>query len=553
MATWRDRLGALGRDVAGAVVDNLLKAEQQQDEGQDRTPGGSNKDSAKNAPVPQEPASTDPKSIFWDPFSVISQLGYKDRPSSISYDTQRAMVYKMPILQAIIQTRVNQVASFSSPQRDRYQLGFRVTMRDPDDQPTPADKEWMKQMESLLTRTGVTENPRGRPTFEAFLRKFAWDSLVYDQACFEIVPNRKGQPAEWYAIDAKTIRIADTASLQPDEDDLHLTRHVQIYDNVIVNEYTQEELCFGVRNPRTDIRLQGYGTSEAEMLMVTITALLHSWQYNQRFFSQGSAAKGILNFKGAVPEHQLRSFRRMWYSSLASVQNAWKTPITNADDLQWINLQTSNRDMEFSAWFDFQIKIACAIFSMDPGEINFRYGNTGQKGALSEANNKEKITESKERGLRPLLRFIQSCINQHILWPINENFRFEFVGLDARTQEEVADLAAKRVKTYITVDELRAEDGLEPLPDGKGEIILDPTWFQSAQQKDGAAQAEAEGGGPDFGGGGDEGGDEEVDFETLLAGARGGDEGDEGDEPAKPAKPAEKDEAQKSWVLDVRI
>jgi hypothetical protein len=296
-----------------------------------------------------------------------------------------------------------------------------------------------------------------------------------------VVPNRRGEPAEWYAVDASTIRLADSARAYIEEDLDNETRYVQIYDSLIVNEYTHEELCFGVRNPKTDIKLHGYGTSELEMLIQVITALLFAWQYNQNFFTQGSAQKGILNFKGTIPEAQMRAFRRHWYQMLSGVENSWRTPITNAEELQWISMQSNNRDMEFNAWMDFQIKLACAMYSMDPIELNFKYGAVGQKQSMNEGNNKEKITESKERGLRPLLRFLSNCINSHIVWPINENFEFQFVGLDALTRQDVADLNQKRGKTSVTVNELRAEDDQSPIEGG--DIILDPTFLQGIQAK----------------------------------------------------------------------
>lgn len=565
MGLWDDarNLGLAALGTVGGVVNEwagsaLRKADT---ESQESGPGGSQQDSAKSNPVPTKPAADDPKSLFWDPFAIIEQLGYKDRPSQITYGTLRAIAWKNPILQAVIQTRVQQVASFCMPQHDRYQLGFRIKLRESDKEPTKKEREWMKQMETVFTRTGVTDNPRGRQNFETFLRKLAWDSLVFDQMCYEIVPNRKGEPAEWYAVDASTIRLADSASTFIDEDETKAVRTVQVYDGVVINEYTQDELVFGVRNPRTDIRLYGYGVSELEMLVPCVTSLLYAWEYNQRFFSQGSAAKGIINFKGVVPENQLQQFRRHWYQMISGVENAWKTPITNSDELQYINLQQSSRDMEYNAWMDFLIKVACSMYQMDPLEVNFKYGNAGQKSGLQEASNKEKITESKERGLRPLLRFIANSINTNILWPINENFEFAFVGLDAKTQDELADLNSKRVKTMMTVDEIRAEDDLPPLPDGKGEVILEPTWLQWAQIKEGGmegggfgeeggdmgeGEADNEGGGdqgeegpPNEGGGGEE--NEGPDFEGMLAkyGAKPG-------KPGEAAKPAQRGEGAKN-------
>lgn len=545
----RDRLTGLGRVAATAAADalldwaetgSLMKAEdpkepkESADEGQSTAPGGSNADTSKNAPVPTQASTEEPKSLFYDPFSIIEQLGYKEKPTAITYNTLKMIMWRMPIVQAVVQTRINQVASFAKPSHNRYDLGFRVKTRETEKEPSEQDKKWSQQMESLIMRTGITDNPRGRDDMEKFLRKLTWDALVFDQTTFEIVPNKQGQPAEWYAVDASTVRLADTARTYMNEDLMDAVRYVQIYDSMIVSEYTQEEMAFGIRNPRTDIRLHGYGVSELEILIQVITSFLNSWDYNAKFFTQGSAAKGLLNFKGAMNETQLKAFRRHWYQMISGVENAWRTPITNADEVQWLNMQNNNRDMEFNAWMDFLIKLTCSCYQMDPVEVNFQYGNMGQKSSLQQSSNREKITESRERGLRPLLGHLAAMINRNIIWPLNESFEFSFVGLDAFTKEEAAELQTKQIKTYRTVDEIRAEEDLSPLPDGKGEVILDPTWAQLQAQ---AAQAEMGGeggfGGDEEGGEGDDGG---FDFEKLL-GDEDEDEEDTGDDEKKEEKP----------------
>ena len=540
----RDDLLGLGMGAIGAVGEvlsdlakaepkgKLVPAEDAKNES-DAGASGSNaaEDGAAGNAVPTVPAKDDPKTLFWDPYAIVEQLGYKERPTSVTYATINAMVWKMPILQSIIQTRTRQIASFAVPQHDRYKMGYRVKLRDKDKEPSKGELEWIKNFEGFLQTTGVSDNPNGRDNFEVFLQKLARDSLTYDQACFELVPDRRGLPCEWYAVDATTIRLADSASTYLDENLKDVTRYVQIYDGMVVNEYTQSELAFGVRNPRTDLRLFGYGVGEVEMLVTTITALLYAWEYNKKFFSQGTSAKGIINFKGAVPETQLQAFRRMWYLMISGTENAFKTPVVNSDELQYINLQQTNREMEYGQWMDFLIKVTCSMFSMDPVEVNFIYGNAGQTSALGQQSNKEKIVESKERGLRPLLRFIETMINKHILWPINESFIFEFVGLDALTQDQLADLNQKRVKTSMTVDEIRAEDDLEPLPDGKGEVILDPTWLQFSQ---GIDNPEAMGGG-EFGEDGE--GEDGEDFESMLAGMEKDDNGGKDDKDQDQGKP----------------
>lgn len=555
----RDSLKAMGLTAAGAAVElaqgglglaeGFVKAAQSpdgvdKDENREETKaeGGDRPvpEGGGAVPTDEDLAIKDPTSMFWDPFSIIEQLGYKERPTQITYGTLRAIMFKMPIVSSIILTRLGQLETFAKPQHDRYSMGYRLKLRDSEKEPTKQDRLWIRDMEGLIQHTGVCEDPRHRDNFKQFIVKLMYDSMVYDQACFEVVPNKKGQPSQWYAVDASTIRLADTASAYMKKKMREDTRYVQIYDGMIIAEYSEEELCFGVRNPRTDLRLYGYGSAELEMVMTTVTSLLWAFQYNQRFFSQGSATKGILNFKGPIPEHQLKGFRRHWYNMLSGVENAFRTPITNADELQWISMQENNKDMEFSAWADFNIKICAAIFKMNPVEVNFQYGNMGQKNALAAESNKEKITESKQRGLYPLLTFLAEQINTHIIWPTNPNYELEFVGLDAGTQDDTAKLNQMRVKTTRTIDELRAEDDLEPMPDGMGEVILDPVYLQWAQIK----QAQEQGLPPPgmnggngfngFGGNGNGNGDDDddqaeaegaaIDFDSLFG------ESDEDDE-----------------------
>src|SRR4030042_455736 len=472
-----DSLG-LGRSLidAGKSVTDLIKAKTNQIN--------------KTNTVSIQPAKEDPKSLIFDPYSIIENMGYKDRPTSISYSTLFQIFWKLPIVQAIHFLRIKQVAAFAKPQIDRYALGFRTRMRDRKRNPSKTELKQIVYLEDLLMNTGVTNNPKGRDSFKTLLKKVTWDSLLYDQFCVEKVLNRKGLPAAWYAVDATTMRIADNGKTFIDTEDKEAIRYVQIYDGMIINQFTQENMIFGVRNPSFNIRLHGYGVSELEMLITNITAMINTRSYNTKAFSQGIMAKGILNFEGTIPNARMEEFRRHWYNLLASFDNSHRMPVMNAEGIKYINLQTTNREMEYSAWMDYLIKEACSVYATDPAEINFDYGKTGQKSALSESSSADKIMESKERGLRPLLEDIADAINLHIIQEINPDFIFEFVGLDPETKDKVVDRNMKRVKSFITINELRAEEDLPRLPEGEGDIILDAYYFQNKQALAAAQQQE---------------------------------------------------------------
>lgn len=429
-----------------------------------------------------EPTNEEPSALLWDPYSIVEQLGFKDKPSMISYQTIAAMVWKTPIIQSIILTRLHQISAFARIQQDKFSTGYRVSLKDKHANMSPADKKLARKIEDMFSTTGVVkDNQLERCNFDGFLRATCRDSLTYDQKCFELIKNRKGQPTAWFAVDAATIRLADTATTTYtyDPDRIHT---VQIYDNMVINQWTKDRMAFCVRNPHTSIRQYGYGVSECEMLIQAITAILWAWEYNQRFFSQGSVAKGILNIKGTMNQKMLKAFRRHWYQMISGVENAWRSPVLNSPEgAEWIDMHPSNRDMEFSAWMDFLIKVISGVWQMDPMELNFEYAKSGGTGGLFESANKKKLTDSKDKGLRPLLHSIENDFTTYIVSQINPDFVFEFVGLERETKEELAKLNEIRVRSSHTLNEIRKEQDLDPIEGG--DIVLNPVWVQYITQQ----------------------------------------------------------------------
>jgi hypothetical protein len=263
---------------------------------------------------------------------------------------------------------------------------------------------------------------------------------------------------------------------------------VQIINGQIENVYTRDEMVFGVRNPRTDIYIQGYGYGELEQLVTTVTAHLYAEEYNRRFFSQGSAPKGILNFKGdSMTPDQLEGFRRQWRANLEGVDNSWRTPILQSEQgVDWIDLNPTNKDMEYGAWLEYLIKITCGVFLIDPAEINFDLKGGVSQTPLFESSQEWKLKASRDRGLKPLLRFIAKMINENIISQIDDHFVFDFAGLEELTEQEKHTLYTEQVASYLTLNEVRRSDDLPDLE--HGDIPMNPTYLQAMQQKMAAEQ-----------------------------------------------------------------
>lgn len=448
--------------------------------------------------IKSEPVS-DRKSYIEPPILLMESLNYKDKPSSLTYNTLYQMATKNSVVGAVINTRVNQVSSFTKPARfNKDKLGYEIRLKNPTAVPTDEQTKMMTAIETFIENCGYKKD-NTRDDFDQFIRKVVRDSLTYDQLTFEVIPDRRGLPAEFLAVDAATIRAAsedfrydpymsETAPKSSDE-----VKYVQVIDGTVVSWFTANELAFGIRNPRTSIYMQPYGFSELEQLITQITSHLYAEEYNSKFFSQGGTTKGIINLKqdpnGVMSSQQLESFKRQWRSQVTGMTGAWKTPVVQIPNgIEYVNVSQSNREMEFEKWMNYLINIVCAVYQIDPAEVNFpnNGGVAGTGGGIFESSNESKLKNSKDKGLRPLLRFIESLINKYIVSRFSEEFVFNFTGIDEKSEDEEADFDAKTVKVYRTVNEIRADHGKEPLPNG--DIILDPSYLNYIQQKEAAEQ-----------------------------------------------------------------
>lgn len=466
----------------------------------------------------------DRKSYLVDPYQFNSFMGYKDKPYSLSYRMLNRMSYGVPIIRGIIGTRIDQVADYCDVQKDKYSIGFVIRKKQPHYNTGEAPKMTREEIQKIdeitefILNCGTDANSFENDDFDTFVRKIINDSLTYDQMCFEVTRNPFSKKVtSFVAVDAATIRLSDSYDQQHFENNGnkdveriqwggntkltskkqygYLPKYCQIKDSVAVADYFPWELSFGVRNPTTNIYNNGYGVSELEILTNTITSMLWSDEYNRRFFSQGSAPKGLLKIKAgsAMSQPMMAQFKQQWQSMMSGVYNSWRTPIMEAD-VDWVDLQKSNQDMEFSKWQEYLIKLSTAIYRIDPSEINFPLsGGSNDKMFGTDGGTKERIQNSKDKGLYPLLKFLQRKINKYIVSQIDPRFEFAFQGLDVEDPKEELAADVTMMGNFMTIDEIRVRRGLVPLgAENGGNIIANSIWLQNKNAQDMAKQQEAQ-------------------------------------------------------------
>lgn len=397
-----------------------------------------------------------------------------------------------PLFQAILSTRSGQVSRYTQPvSQSNDGLGYRVTLTDSKITPTASQLRTIREAEHFIQYMGVDDPSmsgyKKRDDFDDFCTKLIRDTYTFDQVNAEKTFNNKGKLHHIKAIDPTTIYRAvnrDSGKIIPD-------KYVQVFDDRIVNKFSDEDLIMAIRRPRTDIYSSGYGQSELEIALQQFLAMNNTMMFNDRFFSHGGSVQGIINIKPTADtsgigksRRQLADFRRNFESRVTGVASSWQYPVTTADDVKYVNLTPNARDMEFEKWINFLINICSSVFNIDPAEVGFpnKGGATGSKSnSLNEGNSKQKLQASMNKGLASLLRFIEKVINNEIIKPyFGNNYLFQFVGEDISGETERVQLLAEEVKTYRTVNEIRVEKNLDPIKGG--DVILNQFAIQRLGQ-----------------------------------------------------------------------
>jgi len=449
----------------------------------------------KNNVNPQKDSS---KAIVIDPFNRNINYGYYEKSSNLNFGMLRAMSLTT-VPQAVLKTRKAQMVEFTNPQPDKYSPGFIIRKKrksyaqGQDEKVSKQEQAEIDELTEFVLNCGSNENTWMSEDFGVFVQKFIDDSLSLDQGCFEIVRGRVPrleEILEFYAVDGTTMRIADSIDNENTKNEKkeaingYFPSYVQVIDGQIMNEWYPWELCMGIRNPQTNIRTNGYGRSELETLINTVTDLLNASSYNSNYFRIGSNPKGILKVKN-MNTSRIEEFRQNWMADMAGVQNAHKMPIIDADTLDFVSTQQSNKDMEYHKYMEFLIKMYCAVFTISPEEIGFTLEGTGTGGGgLSGGDNTTELEYSRSKGLIPLVKFLQAKLNKFIVGPKSKGkYELVFLGVNQKTEEKELESDIKQVTNggMAMQDFFRKYSGRDFKPDE--DIILNPVYLQFKQMQ----------------------------------------------------------------------
>jgi len=491
------------------------------------------------------------QSVVVDDLNYAITGEYVERPGAMNFSVLRGMVEQTPVLSAVVMTRVRQVQAFCKVQESGFGPGFVIRHADKAHKLTDEERKTTELLQRFFLNTGWEFNPRqrkrlGRQSLRQFIALSVRDSLAMDSAPIETEMKRNKALGidGFYAVDGATIRLCTDEGYRENDEIFAL----QVVQGNVRTAYDYNGLIYEPRNPRTDVMASGYGMSETELLIKVVTGFLNAMTLNIRGFSDNSIPKGVLHLSGNYSESDLASFKRFWNGMVKGVNNAWSVPVLVSKDQEskasFENFGVEFNEMMFAKWMSFLTSLICAIYGMSPSEINFDSFSGGNTSPLGGSDTAEKLADSKDKGLRPLLGYFENLMTDYVVSDFSDKYCFRWCGLD----EEDTQVKETRAMAILTVNEMRAQEGYDKMDGDIGDAPLNPSligpWLQLQQtaQAPDTGQPPEDGAPPDKPGFGAD--DDGADFGQPQQGGDGDDQppgggqeqaqDDDSDDPGQP-------------------
>ena len=456
------------------------------------------------------------KAIVDDPYfeNLTHQINVKHKLSRLSNRMLKEVSVRDWLVSSIIQCRIDTLLRFSRPEHKRFEMGYRIVKKDRGSEYTKEELEEISALEDFIYHCGRKEGTPAneRMLFGEFLKLTVRDALTFGHVAVEKVKTRAGGlhrfrplPAESVYLVNKKLSKEQIAEQQKaakqtygkplsnndpkkdqrvNEADIDYYKYVQMsYNMQPLAHFGDEDLIFKLFNPQNFADANGYCYSPLELTIINITNHLNVENYNANFFTHGYAARGVLHLKGTVTQSQLMNFRRQFYNSISGQQHAWRTPIVaGLDDVQWVPMSGSAKEMEYINFNNHLMRIICAQFAIDPVEIGLDYLVTATgRAPMQQANNEYKITYSRERGLYPILMFLEDMVNGELLPAIDQElankYKFVFTGYtDETAQTEIAQMQAE-MSVFKSMNDLLIQSQKEKLDTPAADLPLNQAFW----------------------------------------------------------------------------
>ena len=293
------------------------------------------------------------------------------------------------------------------------------------------------------------------------------------------------------AIDAAITDVYEASGV-----DLTDAAYVQEIDSHITAAWLPNQLSIHITQPSVVINKIPFGQGSLLQQSLDLTAgWVNFWQYNQSHFRTNYPEKALI-LQGEYDPNGLEAYKRKLFGEAGPA--SWERLLLMVGDedskATAVDLGAAPKDLMWDKMADMVIRLKSGVYRMDPSTFGWD-SRSSESGIVFNPPNKEfQIAMAEEEGFHGLLQDLSTWFTDTLVKPWHPDYVFLFDGLQRQQERERVELSSQAVEHYLTIDEARAKENLDPLPDGVGKL---PMW--AAQAKLGAAQQAATAGLPGTG------------------------------------------------------
>lgn len=246
--------------------------------------------------------------------------------------------------------------------------------------------------------------------------------------------------------------------------------------------FNRDEFVYVMQQTRS---MSPYGFAITQGILDIVKQLHYSTLYNKKFFEETAIPAGAL-FLEQTNELEMTAFRDYWNGDFKAQPH--KTAIINKKGMYQPFVQ-SQRELEFLETQKWYYQLVISAFGLTPTEL----------GLTEDVNKSTSATQAevtKRKAIRPLLKLIENYINEGIIPEFGyEGLQFQFIYDDpAEKSLRLSNWKLELDLGIKTINDIRVEEGLEPVAWGEYPTQLLPTMQQGPNQNQGLPQKGNQGG-----------------------------------------------------------
>jgi hypothetical protein len=231
-----------------------------------------------------------------------------------------------------------------------------------------------------------------------------------------------------------------------------LKAYQQVVYGATMGEYTTEEVIYKPKNQRT---WTVYGFSPVEYVLMTVNLALRRQKFFLDYFTDGTLPDaGLYSLPETWTPQQIEEFQKYWDTvNDPNIDPEVAHKLRFVPNGDYHSTKELKFDPQVEEWLS---RVVAAAFGVNP-QILVKQQNR------STAEVQEEIQD--DSGLKPLMMYVSDIMNDVIAEDmLKPHLKFQFITKKKKNERDEAVKNVNYVRSGLRgVDELRAEDGKEPL------------------------------------------------------------------------------------------